>query len=77
MPSNSYHNWILRSAIVREFHYIYKFAKRVGLHGPAITLILNGKRKLDPKTQRKWARILNSDVGELFPDHAGEGGQNA
>ena len=61
-------NKILKAQIIRVYGAQYKFARALDIQETIVSAVIRGRRELDPGSQKQWARLLKSDVGELFPD---------
>ena len=45
-----------------------EFAKKVGMAGPKLNRIIKGHEPIDDKAKKRWAKLLKSDVAEIFGD---------
>jgi len=52
--------------IKKKFRTQYEFAQRLKMNESMLSLILNGRRKLDDQQRRKWARLLGCKVTEVL-----------
>jgi hypothetical protein len=56
----------LKSKIVGVYGTQYKFARAMGIQETIISAVIRGRKDLEINDQKKWARKLNSEPGEIF-----------
>ena len=64
-------NKALRLAIVKNFNTQTDFARALRVHEPTVSRVIRGRERLSPSEEKRWAKALNADPGELFPSEAG------
>jgi hypothetical protein len=58
----------LKGKIVEVFGSQTNFAMKVGEDETFVSRVVNGRRELDEKKQRRWAKALKVNSGEFFDD---------
>ncbi len=56
----------LKGKIVELYGSQSNFAQKIGADETYISRVVNGRRELDKKEQRRWARALKVNMEEFF-----------
>jgi len=51
-------NYELKAKIIKRFGSQLKFAETIGVRELVVSQVINGRRKLNPKEQKKWSAAL-------------------
>lgn len=61
-------NRILKARIIEHYGGQWKFAQKLDVHESYISAIVRGRRNPSDATKAEIAKMLRSEVKELFPD---------
>ena len=61
-------NLKIKGKIIERFGNQFEFSKVVNMHESDISRVIHGRRAIDEETRKFWARVLDADVNELFPE---------
>lgn len=59
-------NLLLKIRIIEKFGFQADFAQAVGEHPSFVSMVVRGRREIDPVRRTKWAKALNRKEEELF-----------
>ena len=59
-------NFNLKLRILKKFRTQWEFSQSVGMHESDVSRVISGRRRLDPDTQVKWAKVLGCKTKEIF-----------
>ena len=60
----------LRRRIRASFDTQADFAYAVGTHEAIVSRVVNGRQDLPTHVREQWAKVLDREVAELFPNEA-------
>lgn len=59
-------NWKLKEKIIDKFGTQSDFAQALNNADGVVSKVVRGRRDLDQAEQKRWADLLEADVGDLF-----------
>jgi hypothetical protein len=58
----------LKAKMIEYYGGQWKFAQKINVHESYVSGVVRGTKKLSDDGRKKWAKLLHSDLKELFPD---------
>ena len=60
-------NLTLKARIIENYGEQFKFSHIVGVPESTVSRVIGGIHKLQEKEKKRWAKMLHSNVADIFP----------